>query len=462
MKRRAEWFFSITLVFVDALAILAAFFIAYRVVAFFSAGQSVSPRFQDYAPVVLPNLAALIAVFFFYRLYHLRRGESRLDEIYRLVPATSIGVITGTALTTLIFRDQEYPRQLLVFGWLATLLLVSLGRLLHGLLRSFLYRRGWGELNLLIVGAGEAGNMILEKIRGSPHLGYHPIAFLDDERIGQTVLGLPVIGRPRDLGEIVRKDHIDEVIIALPEASHQDLLSIVSRCEDGRVSIKVFPDVFQIMASEVNIGDLNGLPLLAMRDVALRGWRLTLKRIVDVMITAIVLVLISPVLLLIALLVKLDSKGPALFTQERMGLDARPFPIFKFRSMRVDAESLGRWTVANDPRRTRVGAFLRKYNLDELPQFINVLLGHMSLVGPRPEQPMFVEQFRQMVPRYMERHREKAGITGWAQVNGLRGDTSIQERTKYDLYYIENWSLWFDFKIMILTALKFLRDKSAY
>jgi exopolysaccharide biosynthesis polyprenyl glycosylphosphotransferase len=168
-------------------------------------------------------------------------------------------------------------------------------------------------------------------------------------------------------------------------------------------------------------------------------------------------------MLLIALLVKIDSRGPALFTQVRMGLDAKPFPIFKFRSMRLDAERDGPgWTTADDPRVTRIGHILRKTSLDELPQFINVFLGHMSMVGPRPEQPAFVEQFRELVPRYMERHREKAGITGWAQVNGLRGDTSISERTKYDLYYIENWSLWFDFKILILTGIKFLRDRSAY
>ena len=217
------------------------------------------------------------------------------------------------------------------------------------------------------------------------------------------------------------------------------------------------------MAAEVNIGDLNGLPLLTMRDVAMRGWRLTVKRVVDVVISAIVLVFASPLLLLLSVMVKLDSRGPALYWQERMGLDARPFPCFKFRSMKVNAEAETGpvWAKHDDPRRTRIGGFLRKYSLDELPQFINVFLGHMSLVGPRPERPMFVEQFRQQVPRYMERHHEKAGITGWAQVNGLRGDTSIWERTKYDLYYIEHWSLWLDFKIMILTLFKFLRDPSA-
>jgi exopolysaccharide biosynthesis polyprenyl glycosylphosphotransferase len=366
-------------------------------------------------------------------------------------------------VTTLLFRDFEYPRSLLVFVWLFTLLFVGFARVVHGMLRSIAYARGWGELRVLIVGAGEAGNLILEKIRASPSLGYRPVAFLDDDLVGHKVLGLPVVGQPNDLGDVIHAMRIDEVIVALPDAPHQQILSIVSKCEDGNVSIKVFPDVFQIMASEINIGDLSGLPLLAMRDVALRGWRLTLKRGVDLVISALWLVLLSPFYLFIALLVKLDSPGPALFTQVRMGLDAKPFPLFKFRSMCADAEKEGPgWTTKDDPRITRLGRLLRRTSLDEFPQFINVFLGHMSLVGPRPEQPAFVEQFRDMVPRYMERHREKAGITGWAQVNGLRGDTSITERTKYDLYYIENWSLWFDFKILLLTALKFFRDHSAY
>lgn len=463
MRRRIELVLSLTLLLLDAALIILAFYVAYRVTFITNPGTGGIPGFQSFAPMVALTTISLVLVYFFYRLYHQRRGESRLDEIYKLVPATSIGVIIGTALTTLLYRDLEYPRSLIVFAWFFTLLFVSLGRLAHGWLRALAYARGWGELRVLIVGAGEAGNTILGKIRGSPRLGYRPVGFLDDERVGQMVLGLPVIGRTEDLGDIVHREHIDEVIIALPEAPHQQVLSIVSRCEDSGVSIKVFPDVFQIMAAEVNIGDLNGLPLLAMRDVALRGWRLTLKRGVDFIISGFVLVVISPLLLLIAFLVKLDSRGPALFTQARMGLDARPFPMFKFRSMRADAEADGPgWTTRDDPRKTRVGAFLRRYSVDELPQFINVFLGHMSLVGPRPEQPVFVEQFKQMVPRYMERHREKAGITGWAQINGLRGDTSITERTKYDLYYIENWSLWFDFKIMILTVLKFFRDKSAY
>jgi exopolysaccharide biosynthesis polyprenyl glycosylphosphotransferase len=175
------------------------------------------------------------------------------------------------------------------------------------------------------------------------------------------------------------------------------------------------------------------------------------------------LIVLSPLMMLTALLIKLDSRGPVFFVQERMGLDSKPFPVLKFRSMRTDAEAGGPgWTVKDDPRVTRLGRFIRRTSVDELPQFINVLLGEMSLVGPRPEQPAFVERFRQMIPRYMERHREKAGITGWAQVNGLRGDTSISERTKYDLWYIENWSIWLDIKILIRTVVRFLSDRNAY
>ncbi len=442
--------------------ICLAFFVAYYFRPREATPNQVIPPFSYYLGMMSLNVLAFIAVFFFYKLYHVDRGMSRLDELYKTFPAVSLSVIAGTAFTAFVYRNElDYPRIMIVYFWLAAVVLVAIGRFVHHSIRSALYARGWGESKVLIVGANEAGNLVLERIRNSPQLGYLPIGFLDDVRAGQTVQGLPVLGKVDELGTLVARDGVNEVIIALPEASHQDLLSVMARCEDGRVSIKIFPDVFQLMASEVTVGDLNGLPLLTMRDVALRGWRLTLKRIVDLIISATVLVLISPLMLLIAVLIKLDSPGPAIYTQIRMGLDTRQFSTFKFRSMRANADKEGGWTVRDDPRRTRFGAWLRRYSLDELPQFINVFLGHMSLVGPRPEQPVFVQQFRQEVPRYMERHREKAGITGWAQVNGLRGDTSIRERTKYDLYYIEHWSLWLDIKIVILTLVRVLRDPNA-
>ncbi len=461
LKRHANLFFTATLIGADVAMTCLAFYIAYRFRPQ-DPNQILQP-FGYYVGMMFLNALAVGGVFFFYKLYHFGRGLTRLDELYKVFTAVSISVIVGIAFTAFVYRnDIDYPRAMIAYFWFAAIALVGVGRLAHHALRSNLYVRGWAESRLLIVGAGEAGNLILERIRNS-RLGFRPVGFLDDKLAGETVLGLPVLGKVDQLGTVVQEFAVDEVIIALPEATHTELLSIISLCEYGKVSIKVFPDVFQIMASEVNIGELSGLPLLTMRDVALRGWRLTLKRMMDLVVSAAFLITFSPVLILVSLLVKLDSRGPAIFSQERMGLDARSFPIFKFRSMVADAEikTGAVWATKDDPRRTRLGAFLRRHSIDEFPQFINVFLGHMSLVGPRPERPMFVEQFRKMIPRYMERHHLKAGLTSWAIVNGLRGDTSIWERTKYDLWYIENWSVWLDLKIILLTALKVIRDPNA-
>jgi exopolysaccharide biosynthesis polyprenyl glycosylphosphotransferase len=227
------------------------------------------------------------------------------------------------------------------------------------------------------------------------------------------------------------------------------------------VAIKVYPDTFQLITNnELSIGDLSDLPLVSVKNAALDNpWNRGLKRALDIVFSTSILLLGAPVLMLIALAIRLESRGPVFFLQERVGMDLQPFWMLKFRTMRVDAEQLGTWTTANDPRVTRVGRLLRRSSLDELPQLINVLIGEMSVVGPRPEQPRWVEQFGQQIPRYLRRHREKAGLTGWAQINGLRGDTSIEERTRYDLYYIENWSLLFDIKIILRTIANFLTGK---
>jgi len=304
---------------------------------------------------------------------------------------------------------------------------------------------------------------VLQKIQSSPYLGYHLLGIINGPDGPPEVDGYAVLGVTDDLPRLIDEYSIDEVIIAVPEADDETLVNVISLAHRERVSIKVFPTLFEIMAAGVTIDDLGGLPLLSIRDVALRGWKLTFKRGMDLVGSAVGLVLFSPALLLLAIAIKLDSPGPAFFTQERMGLDAKLFRMFKFRSMRLDSEAHGPgWTVKDDPRRTRLGGLLRRYSLDELPNLINVLLGEMSLVGPRPEQPAFVEQFRKQVPRYMDRHHEKAGMTGWAQVNGLRGDTSIYERTKYDLWYIENWSIWLDIKILLRTFLRVIDDRNAY
>jgi len=313
------------------------------------------------------------------------------------------------------------------------------------------------------VGTGDVGRMIVQKIQSNPGLGYEVAGFVTTDGQNEMPLGAPVLGQAGDLAPIINEHQVDEVIIALPEATHQEILMLISECERGKVTIKVFPDVFQIMASQVSIGDLGGLPLLTVRDIALRGWRRMAKRLMDIVGAACVLILLSPLMMLMAVLIKLDSRGPVFYAQERMGLDARPFQMLKLRSMRQDAEVSGPgWTVKDDPRATRLGRLIRRVNVDELPQLINVLVGEMSLVGPRPERPVYVNQFRRSIPRYMDRHWEKGGITGWAAVNGLRGDTSIAERIKYDLWYIENWSLLLDIKILVRTLFNIFRSPNAY
>ncbi|PJF34467.1 MAG: undecaprenyl-phosphate glucose phosphotransferase, partial [Candidatus Thermofonsia Clade 1 bacterium] len=341
---------------------------------------------------------------------------------------------------------------------------VTLGRELHRQITVRLRKVGVARDRALIVGSGEAAQSIIQHIQNNPQLGYRIVGVVNGQA-EKHVAEMPVIGTTSDLSELIDLYHIDEVIIAQPELQRQELVSLVASCQRGQVSIKIYPDLFSYMAGGMSVDDLGGLPLLSVRDIALRGWKLSLKRGLDIFGAAIGLIFLSPFMLLTALLIKRESPGPVFFVQERMGLDGRPFPMLKFRSMRVDAEKNGPgWTKENDPRVTRIGRWMRRNNWDEIPNLINVLLGHMSLVGPRPEQPHFVQQFRERIPRYMERHREKAGVTGWAQVNGLRGDTSIEERLKYDLWYVENWSFWLDVKIILRTIVQTLtgRSKNAY
>jgi Undecaprenyl-phosphate glucose phosphotransferase len=326
---------------------------------------------------------------------------------------------------------------------------------------------GVGRDRVLIVGLGDVARMIVQKIRSMPSASSEVAGIVAQNRNGTSlpadVEGVPVLGSAEQLPRLIAENRIDEIIIALPEVSHSDTLAIINLCDRGATRIRIFPDTFLFIAGQVSIEDLGGLPLLSLRDVAMRGWRLAVKRLFDLVVSFAGLVVLSPLFLVVAVLIKLESPGPVFYTQERMGLDGRPFRMLKFRSMSEDAEMSGPgWTTPDDPRRTRFGAFMRRLNIDELPQLINVLLGRMSLVGPRAERPFYVEQFKKSIPGYMNRHREKAGITGWAQINGLRGDTSIEERTKYDLWYIENWSLFLDFKILVRQLFRLFNSRNAY
>ncbi len=457
-NQRIRTIYTVSLVVLDALLICAAFIVAYRLrLSIPWPDELLSPSpISSYAGLILVQVASIIAVLFFYRQYYIPRAVSRVDQFYYVFAAVSIGTLMSVAISTFIFKGDEvirdYPRAMIIYAWVLTIVLLLIGRVFHQLMRSVLRNTyGIGEDKLLVVGTGDMAQVVVQRILWSPQLGYNLIGIVNGED-KKELLGVPVLGRPEDLPMLIEKHGIDEVIIAMPEKGHRETVRVISYCERGRVSIKTFPDIFQFVTSEATIDDLGGLPLLTVRDFALRGYMLIFKRVIDFMVAAFGLIFLSPLMLLVAIAIKLESPGPVFFVQERMGLDGKPFLLIKFRSMRSDAEKDGPgWTTDNDPRQTKLGKLIRKIEVDELPNLINVFIGEMSLVGPRPEQAHYVEQFRKIVPRYMDRHRDKGGMTGWAQINGLRGDTSINERTKFDLWYSENWSVLLDVKIILRT-----------
>ncbi|MCC6615884.1 MAG: undecaprenyl-phosphate glucose phosphotransferase [Anaerolineae bacterium] len=429
------------------------------------------PEFIRYTPTLFLHITIIVSVFYFTRMYHMPRRYSRIDQARSVLARVTVGAFIVNGVQTILFRNTlfdpvDYPRSMFFYVWGLSVILVVVGREIHRVIHNFARRRGWDADNLLIVGSGRIAHDIIQKVRGQSELGYNIVGIASDiMHANENFGGVPVIGSQNDLPYLIDAYAVEQVIIAAPDAQRDQLVEWVTLSQRGRVDVKVYPDMFAYMAGDLGVDDLDGMPLITVRDIALRGWRLSLKRTMDIIGASIGLIFTSPLLMLTAILIKIESPGPVFYTQERMGLDGNPFEMIKFRSMRLDAEAKGAgWTVKDDPRVTRMGKFMRRTSLDELPQLVNVLMGEMSLVGPRPERPMYVQEFRTRIPRYMERHREKAGMTGWAQVNGLRGDTSIAERTSFDLWYVENWSIWLDITIIIRTIINIIlrRDENAY
>jgi len=354
--------------------------------------------------------------------------------------------------------------------WVIFLVLnVSLTFASRELMREVLERRwraGIGLKKILIAGCGDLGRLVADKILEHRELGYQIVGFVDDRAAGDHLgyRGFPLLGTLDDAAQITVDESVDHLYVALPPEEHVRMLELLESTSREMVDVKVVPDLLQVIALRARLEDLDGIPVININEPPLQGFNSIVKRSIDVAMSSVALVLFAIPLGVISLLVKATSKGPVLFHQERMGLDGKSFTIVKFRSMFDDAEKHTGpvWAVADDPRVTPVGRFLRRSNLDELPQLWNVLRGDMSIVGPRPERPHFVAQFKHKIPQYMLRHKVKAGLTGWAQVNGWRGNTALEKRIEYDLYYIENWSVRLDLKIMWLTLLKGFFHKHAY
>ena len=457
-RKRGNPFITIWLVFNDAVVITIALLLAYWI-RFYSGLipiiHGISPL-KEYMRVSGYILIILLLVLRSYGLYRSRKRNSRSDEFFSMIKAITVGLFFLMAIT-FMYREFSFSRSVLLLMYFTSIIGLAVSRLFISQF-EFWWRRFRGEnKKLLIIGTGEKSKKIVETIQRNPHLGYEIIGFLSSDSKNPSqkyFLGMHVLGSLNDLAGVISGGWVDEVILTTSDLSRQKVVDIILECEKEMASFKLAVDILGMVTSQVDMDNLGGIPLLGLKDIPLdeAGNRI-IKRTMDIVCTSSGLIILSPLFLLIAIMVKSDSKGPAVYKQERVGEDGKGFMIYKFRTMPVGAEKTSGpvKTTKNDPRKTRSGAFLRRYNLDELPQLWNVLKGDMSLAGPRPERPYFVAQHKMDIPRYMSRHRVKSGMTGWAQVNGLRGDTPIEERTKYDLYYIENWSLLFDVKILIIS-----------
>jgi Undecaprenyl-phosphate glucose phosphotransferase len=428
--------------------------------------------------LLLPVMAlAWPAILYFHGLYQIKRGRSRIDEFFAIVFSVLIGSAFTLGLTLYIrvyYRFQpevaprwEYSQAVFAIFVVLDVLLLNTGR---WAIRAWLERKwaaGYNVKRILVAGTGQLGRTVAETLAAHRELGFRVVGFLADSPDAAGLSSVPVVGTIDQARRAVQEHGVDQLYVALPLEEHGRLLPLVEGLNNECVDIKVVPDVVQYATVKASLEDLDGIPIINLNEVPLQGWNSMVKRFMDLMASSALLLLLTivPVFPVIALLIKLfGGEGPILLRQERMTLDGKTFQIFKFRTMIHGAErDTGPvFATSDDPRRTAVGVWLRRFNLDELPQLINVFLGDMSLVGPRPERPPFVAQFRERIPRYMRRHRVKSGITGWAQVNGWRGNTSIEKRIEYDLYYIENWSLLLDVKILILTLFRGFGQKHAY
>ena len=461
----------------DALLAVWAFVLAYGVR--FESGLIPVPK--GYPPIeqylhVLPFVAVLTPLAFQIQgVYRLRRGRSRVDDFFAVLIGSILSVVLGVVSTLYVqayFASDAarstgaYQVSQLVWAlFLGFTVVFTYGS--RETVRELLERRwraGVGLKRVLIAGAGDLGRLVADRILQHRELGYQVAGFVDDRAGGDHIgyRGLPLLGTLSEMAEIAQRERIDHLYVALALDEHSKLLDLMDAANRECIDVKVVPDLLQFIALRARLEDLDGLPVINVNDVPLQGLNAWIKRALDIAFSAATIVVLAIPVAIIALLVKWTSKGPVFYRQERMGLDGRAFTVYKIRSMYENAEDSSGpvWARDDDPRTTPVGRWLRRFDLDELPQFWNVLKGDMSIVGPRPERPFFVEQFKHRIPQYMLRHKVKAGITGWAQVNGWRGNTSLEKRIEFDLYYIENWSVTLDLKIMWLTVFRGLLQRS--
>ena len=452
-------------VLIDAIVVAAAYMFAWWLK--FSSGILDHEFYMGALVVIVP---VYILLYYAFNLYTPKRVQGRRLELSNIVMANTVGLMLLFAgLFTVVSFDEQYQnfsREMFFYFYIANIVTEEAVRLLIRRFLRTIRKNGYNLKHILLVGYSRAAEQYIDRIRQNPQWGYNIRGILDDNIArGTSYRGVKVIGSIGNLEYILPQNSLDEIAITLGLEEYFKLEKIVADCEKSGVHTKFIPDYGNIIPTKPYTEDLLGLPVINIRSVPLTNmFNKMVKRCMDIVGSVLCIVIFSPVMLLTAVLVKATSKGPLIFRQERVGMHNKPFWMYKFRTMQVQTktEEQKGWTKRDDPRVTSVGKVLRKISLDEFPQLFNVLKGDMSLVGPRPERPQYVEKFREEIPRYMIKHQVRPGMTGWAQVNGYRGDTSIRKRIEHDLYYIENWTLGLDIKILFLTVFKGFINKNAY
>lgn len=449
----------------DGFFVLLSYFMAYMLrFEWLNMSKWGDYTIESYARFLLILLPVYLVIYWFCGLYAPKRGKELFRELWYLIKAN---VISGAAFIVLLFLfKRDISRGFLAFFFSTNVILEGIFRILVRKLLEYFRRKGKNLKHILIVGYSRAAEAYVDRILANPQWGYFIHGILDDKMaVGTRYKKVSVVGTMEELAARLSEREYDEIAITLAIEEYEKLEKLVSVCEYSGVHTKFIPDYNHIVPTVPYIEDLEGLPVINIRKVPLSNVvNRAMKRTVDIVGSLVALALFAVPMVIVAIAIKCTSKGPVIFTQVRVGLHNKEFKMYKFRSMVVQdaAKEANAWTTKNDSRVTGVGRFIRKTSIDELPQFLNVLKGDMSLVGPRPERPKFVEKFKEEVPRYMIKHQVRPGITGWAQVNGYRGDTSIRKRIEHDVHYIENWTMGFDIKILFLTVFKGFINKNAY
>lgn len=414
-------------------------------------------------------LGYILLMFFvaakFFDLYYPIRMQSWPSIFLRCFKTATFVVLGFIFLMYFTKKDFHYSRAVLILFWFFSTLTLILSRVSAGTLLAYLRKKGFNQRHVAIVGTGDLAKKMYSNLKMYLETGINVVGFIKNEKLQEnSVMTKPVLGTYKEISEIVKKYNIDQLIFALSAKEERYLRKLIGFVDSEVVTIKIALDLGDFFTLCYDVDNFNGMPILSLRENPVYGWSRVLKRLFDIVVSFCILLVLFPFMIMVAIGIKLTSRGPVFYKQERMGIDGKLFYMIKFRTMKVDAEKENGpvWAKPQDSRRTVLGAFLRRTSLDEVPQFLNVLKGEMSLVGPRPERPFFIEKFKKEVPRYMLRHKIKSGITGLAQIKGLRGNTSIEERIESDLYYIENWSLWLDLKIMFMTIPAVIKGESAY